>query len=292
MKPSTINASLASRQRLEFIECLAVWEGRVRPAEVIRAFNVSKAQASNDFTAYQRLRPDNLRYDTSKKTYVPTESFSPAYNSCSPDTYLALLVFAQSDLSNPTAKHVADRVPHTHLPTVDASLDEAVLKQVVRAIVQKRPLTLLYQSLREPKPRSRLAWPTSLVHTGIRWHVRGYDSERGEYRDFVIQRILKAEQSDDKSHPALPQDTDWETYQTLMLVPNPNASASQQEVIAKQFGMTLANGRWVKGLKMRTCLIPYFVHSHRLESPSASAVSSPVILENVESVRHLLFQKP
>jgi predicted DNA-binding transcriptional regulator YafY len=67
-----------------------------------------------------------------------------------------------------------------------------VLRAVLRAICERRALEVLYQSMSRPKPLRRAIEPHALAHDGFRWHARSFDREHGEFRDFVLGRLLWA----------------------------------------------------------------------------------------------------
>ena len=77
-----------TEQRLEFIEFRTFWEGGVRRGDITERFGVSVPQASNDLSLYQKLAPENLRYDSSEKRYVPTPEVAPRFMQPSADRYL------------------------------------------------------------------------------------------------------------------------------------------------------------------------------------------------------------
>lgn len=56
--------------RMEWIaETLRVF-GFINREHLMKKFGVSEVQAAKDFTAFQRLNPKAMRYDTSAKRYV------------------------------------------------------------------------------------------------------------------------------------------------------------------------------------------------------------------------------
>ena len=64
----------ATDKRYDYIAERLSTAGRVRRADLINTFGISRAQASVDLRNYQRRWPGNIRYDSSLKSYVPAGS--------------------------------------------------------------------------------------------------------------------------------------------------------------------------------------------------------------------------
>lgn len=81
----------AQRQRLQFLESIAQWEGVVRRQRVCEVFDVSANHVTKDFSLYRSLSPGNLEYDVSLRAYRPIARFKPLFSAGSAEEYLALL---------------------------------------------------------------------------------------------------------------------------------------------------------------------------------------------------------
>ena len=80
--------------------------------------------------------------------------------------------------------------------------------------------------------------PHTLVDNGLRWHVRGFDRNHGEFRDFVLTRIKTAkvlERSTLSGFELETQDRQWNRFIELELVPHPRIVHS--EAIELDYGM-------------------------------------------------------
>src|SRR6476619_1347476 len=80
------------RRRLEFIDFRLFWDGRFNRSDIAETFGISAQQASADIAHYEKLAPDNLRYDRVEKAYKRTDLFAPAFIGETVDRYLLQLV--------------------------------------------------------------------------------------------------------------------------------------------------------------------------------------------------------
>lgn len=122
-----------------------------------------------------------------------------------------------------------------------------------------------YQSKSRPEPAARRVWPHALLFSGTRWHARAYDDEHQRFIDLVLQRILKAKPIDEESPIDSTQDVGWSNQVTLDVIPKRSLSASQAEVVAREFGMERVGRGWVWSVRLRECLAGYFIYLHRLD---------------------------
>jgi len=79
------------KQRLEFIEWRAFWDGRINRRDLEERFHISTPQASADFSRYQEAAASNITYDSTEKTYVTRNDFRPQFLRLSPERYLLQL---------------------------------------------------------------------------------------------------------------------------------------------------------------------------------------------------------
>jgi len=56
--------------RRDFIVATLKQFGQVRRADLVREFNISTIQASNDIASFLANKPPNVRYDVNAKMYV------------------------------------------------------------------------------------------------------------------------------------------------------------------------------------------------------------------------------
>ena len=260
----------SQRQRLQFVESIVQWEGSVQRQRVCEVFGVSPNHVTKDIALYKALRPGNLEYDLSRRTYLPSARFKPVFASGSPQEYLSLLRLHLENGGATQRPEWADGVPTCALPTPSGIVNEGVLQVLTRSLREHRGVEIRYQSLKTPTPTVRRIWPHRLVHAGTRWHVRAYDELRRRHADFVLSRIGQATASPDDAPPEAAEvhDQDWRVEVVVEVSPNPKLSGAQQAVVALEYGMKKKGQVWVWRAKMRRALVPYFLDLHHLRHPS------------------------
>jgi predicted DNA-binding transcriptional regulator YafY len=256
--------AFSQRQRLQFIESVAFWEGAIARPRVAQAFDVSENHITKDFGLYKQRYPGNLDYDLSGRAYRPGKKFKPQFSSGSAEEYLALLRASQEGSGASMVSLIGEGVSAEILPTPVGRIDPAVLKEITRALHQGRGLRVTYQSLQTEQATQREVWPHALVLAGTRWHVRVFDSRYEDFVDLVLQRILKVEASSTFAPKSADQDRKWQHRITINLAPRAELMPAQQEVIAREFGMNKVKGEWRWRCEVRECLVPYFLESMAL----------------------------
>lgn len=288
-RPAVDALPYAQRQRLQFVESIAQWEGVVQRQRVCEVFDVSANHVTRDLSLYRLLSPGNLEYDVSRRAYRPTAKFRPLFASGSADEYLALLKLNLETQGLTGIPVWAEGIPISGLPTPQRTVNATVLRVLTHALREQGAAEVEYQSLRTPQPAARLIWPHHLVHVAGRWHVRAYDARRERFADFVLARLTEARASEQVRPPQASRDSEWETELTVEIIPNPKLSPPQQAVIALEYGMVHTKHHWVWAAKMRRALVPYFLKHHRLRRPGARA---PVIARNLEALDVRSFEDP
>lgn len=102
---------------------------------------------------------------------------------------------------------------------------------------------------------TKILCPLALADTGLRWHLRAYDRERGRFADFALTRIAKAK-SIDQPIPAEEQiesDVQWARIVHIELVPHPGIA--HPKAIESDFRMS--NG--MLALDIRAPLVGYAI---------------------------------
>ena len=261
----------AQRQRLQFVESMAQWEGIVQRQRICDAFSVTPNHVTRDLTLYRGLSPENLEYDVSLRAYRPSARFRPILSSGTPEEYLALLRLHLETGGMTGLPDWAEGMPTAGLPTPQGTVSGPMLRALSRALREGTGVAIQYQSLKSPDTTSRTIWPHHLVHVGTRWHVRAYDGKRERFADFVLSRISEAVSVPEASPRAPSQDRDWSNELTVEVVPNPKFSPAQRAVIAMEYGMATVGRQSVWNARMRRALIPYFLDAYQLRRPGAKA---------------------
>lgn len=226
-------------QRLEFIEFRLFWEGGVNRSDIIDVFGVSVPQASKDLSLYQERAPGNVAYDKSAKRYVAAKEFEPRFLKPDPDAYLSRLRSLGEGLAMPVESWIANP-PQTDIAiTPKRDINTDVLRAVLEAVRDRRSIEVLYQSMskQRPDPVWRRITPHAFGYDGFRWHARAFCHIDQKFKDFLLPRALKA-RAPGEPGAAGDQDSLWQEHFDFEIVPHPELTASQQSVVAKDYGMT------------------------------------------------------
>lgn len=224
-----LDVKWATRQRLQYIEIMAYYTGIVTRSDVARAFGMSDAAATKDLKLYGDLAPDNLIYKHSVFGFVPGESFHEIFADLEPATVLPLIAANLATTSGPYENELVYGVTVETLPTPNRLPDKPVLAQILRAIKTRSKLQAVYYSLTERENRDpRILEPHSLVNTGQRWHVRAYNEDTYDFRDFVLSRFVEAKKLDEPADSSAHYDDDWTEVITLRLTPHPKLDSQKR----------------------------------------------------------------
>lgn len=233
--PSRLIESLtqSQRDRLAFVELRVRFLGEIRRYDLVTRFGIQSAAASRDLALYKELAPGNIDYDSKGKSYVLGPSFRPIFNFL-PERVLSWLTQGFGDGEpmwlNPWMTSESPSRP-TH-PDLD------VLASVTRAIHLGCPLAIEYYSITSGRTAREIV-PFALIDNGLRWHVRAFDRQTQEFRDFVITRIKRPVVL--KGQPVAPhemsdQDVQWTRVVELELVPHPDQP--RPEITEMDYGMS------------------------------------------------------
>jgi hypothetical protein len=245
-------------QRYEFIEWRVYWAGRVNRKDLETQFQISTPQASIDLRDYQEAAQGNIEYNPSEKAYVPTRDFRPIFLKLSPERYLLQLHALETGAVRKRETWF-DSIPSAEVaPTIVRGPEAYTLRALVRAIETRSAIDIYYQSL--TRTGMRTICPHAFVHDGYRWHCRALSVESGEFRDYVLGRILSI--STLKPSNANPSDdVEWNTHIKLRLTAHPGLDARQKEAIEHDYRME--DGELY--ITMRLAAAFYFVKRYNLD---------------------------
>lgn len=230
-------------RRLEFIEFRLFWEGSINRADLVEAFGVSVPQASKDLTLYQERAPGNMEYDTRAKRYVAAEKFVLRFLEPDPYIYLSQLRSVAEGAVPASDSWIAA------LPSADVALtprrdiDIEVLRKILDASREGFSVDIFYQSMNKvrPDPIWRRITPHAFGYDGFRWHARAYCHLEHKFKDFLLPRILEVGTKGEPGAPGV-QDWLWNNYFDVVIGPHPALTASQKNVVAKDYGLDQGNG--------------------------------------------------
>lgn len=259
-------------RRLKFIEQAVLWTGRVGRRAVATTFDVSVGHVSQDFQRYRRLAPRNLRYDIEAQCYRPTSGFRPVFDPGNAGDLLATLAACTTLPRQERVRALGFEIPTAAVQSLPTYVDRDLLAALVRCIVGGSAMRLTYQSLETPYPVARTFAPHGLIFTGFRWLVRGWDERHRDFRDLAIARVLKLKDLGSLS-ACLPRDELWQEHTTFEIIPSPSLSASQVDVVAREYGMSQKEDGWIVRLPVRRAMVPYMLDYLGLR-PGQAAVRS------------------
>lgn len=252
-----------TRQRLQYIEIMAFYCGVVSRTDVARAFGISDAAATKDLAQYGKLVPDNLIYRQNHFGYVPGPDFHPCVADLSPEAVLPMLALNLTGMSGPYGDERIFGVPAELLAPPTRLPGRSTTAQVTRAVAQRKKLRIQYLSLSDRESdQERIIEPHSLCHNGLRWHVRAYNEETFDFRDFVLSRIAMAEMLDTPAESSSEFDEDWVESVTLELIPHPGLEEKKRLTLLMDYGAE--NG--VITIEVRRALLGYLLQRLRVDT--------------------------
>lgn len=244
----------AMRQRLQYIEVMAWYAGVVTRSDVARAFGLSDPAATKDLKLYNDLAPGNLVYNHSVFGFVPGAGFVAVFADLAPAAVLPVIAANLAVANGPYGNTLIYGLPAASLPLPARLPGRHTLAQITRAIHGRRKLRLSYRSLSARETRDpRVIEPHTLVNTGLRWHVRAYNEESFDFRDFVLSRVAAAECLDVPAESGEQYDDDWVEWVSLQLAPHRGLDAPRRESLLQDYG---ADGDVIE-LKVRRALLGY-----------------------------------
>jgi hypothetical protein len=271
-------------RRLEFIDFRLMWDGRINRSELVDFFGISVQQASADLAHYAEHAPNNLSYDKRAKTYRAAVDFKPLLARSDAEHFLGQLGELAAGTESGAATFVGWRPPCDLVRFPARPVDSGILLSLLWAIRDGVDVHLLYQSMRRSAATRRWIAPHALASDGFRWHVRAWCYESGEYRDFVLSRMLGA-LGIRPCTVALTRDESWHDQIEVILRPRAGLSKGQRSAIEMDFGMI--RGRLV--VRCRKALVFYVVRQLQLERwPAASIAEQPLELENRSELSDLI----
>ena len=271
-------------QKLQFIEFRLFWEGHVNRSDLIDKFSVSQNQASGDLNRYIALAPDNMVYDKSGKTYLRSSSFSPLFLKLDATQYLSQVRSVAEGIVAAEDAWIGNFPAFDAAPSPARGIDPVVLRSIVIAIRRREAIHILYQSMSAPDPEWRWISPHALAFDGFRWHARSYCEKSGEFRDFVISRVMEVRQTRPAANQSI-ADRAWDEIVELHIGPHPALSPNQRRVVELDYGMD--NGQAM--IPVRRTLLYYALKRLGLDTDPAARrpQDQQIVLLHADKVAHL-----
>lgn len=278
-----LELSQVQRERLAYIDFRLYFIGEISRADIIVRFGVAPAGATRDIATYREIAPRNIVFDGSSKTYRIGRYFRPLFEHPLERTLTALSQGFGDGLGGYPGPLVPCEFPHSiNKPATPT------LATVTRAISSGAVLSINYVSLSGGESKREIV-PFALADNGLRWHTRAYDRNSGEFRDFVLTRILKASAVPGAvpvSFETSDNDIQWNRIVEMELVAHPDAARPE----VSDLDYPMEGG--VLRIKARAALAGYVLRrwsidcspDHRLRGPEYRLwLKDPLILYGADS---------
>ncbi|MBB6582220.1 WYL domain-containing protein [Ralstonia solanacearum] len=258
------------KERLFYIEFLALFTGQVSRKDLVARFGISEPAATKDLSLYAEFAPDVLRYDLRQKCYVLNYD-RPVFTH---EVDQALYALAGERAIALNVEH-ARRLPSWVSGSIKRAMPLSLVSAITRCMYQRRRMAAEYGSM-SSGTRVRELTPLALVNDGLRWHIRCFDHEAEEFRDYNLARF-KTVTEGELSDASLENDHIWNSEVQLKLVPHP--AAEHPETVRLDYDIT-GDAKYVT---IKTCLAGYFLkhwHIDCSENASGNPKAQHLFLEN------------
>lgn len=261
--------SAVDQKRFIFVELMMIWEGRINATHISDQFELGKKLAALVIQKYKELYPENIAYEASTESYVPTENMVAQFTSGSLQEYVNLIAAGES-------------ITQLAMPT--RNVNPVVVRPILQAIREQRRLSIAYASVTHPEFASRVIQPHNIVFDGLRWHVRAFCENNQGYRDFVLSRFdanASSELLDAADHFDL-QDELWQTLLEVEIMPDPRLDENRTRIIALDYDMqsvgTPEQPSYVKTMQVRAALLMYLINRLGLNQYHSKPEAQQIIL--------------
>ena len=212
--------SHAQKERLAFIDFSLQYFGQVSRSDLIERFKTGLAACTRDLSTYRELAENNLKLSHQTKSYHRTNTFQPIFEH-DPEAILTGLCRGFGDgLSNGVqASEYCQSSTKLVLPKSET------IAAVMRAINNQQAISCDYISLSSGLSKREIV-PHTIVNNGQRWHVRVFDRNNQDFRDFVCTRIQNVTVIE-KSIATIQGrefDKQWNNIHKITLVPHPSVT--------------------------------------------------------------------
>ncbi|MDN3562078.1 WYL domain-containing protein [Vreelandella neptunia] len=231
------------RQRLQWMEDHLWWAGALNRSDLMLRFGISPPQATNDFSLYQKMAPANIQYDSKKKLYICSNDFAPLF----PKNHERWL------RENMLEDQALQTIQLVSVTSLKRGIGSTLMQLISRAVRNKTPLRLIYQSMKLAEQEERIVSPHAIVETQVRWHIRAWDEKRESFVDLVPSRIIDATPYSSANWVSQEHDEQWNRIVDVLLIPSRKLTDNQRRIAEADYQMT--NGCRI--LRVRACLVFY-----------------------------------
>jgi hypothetical protein len=245
--------SASDEKRIPDLQTVLAWEGEITNTRIRELLDIKMVQASRTLAGLLEYVGDCW---SRPHTNGPVQFHHSAIADTrgSPDHYLLAINRLSKAGTNLDALGIYDA-------RIDLSLiSQKIFASIVQAIRRKEGLEICYRSMTHPKGQTRIVFPHAIVRAPRRWHMRAWCTQRQEFRDFVLGRMLSATPLNVATPQSQEQDSDWNGLEEMVIIPHPDLSPDQQDMIAEEF---FPGSRSLR-LRIRKCLKLYVIQDLQL----------------------------
>lgn len=270
-------------QRYDLLRTLLIWEGRLNNARLRDLLKTGVTRTSQLIRTFRDEHPTWMEWNTVTRSYHATPA---AYRSkfdapAMLAKYLSLVGIPHTVHGSPTGLSLWNAFPDLSVPS------PRTFARLSEAIEDARRVQMDYRSMGNPTRHKREISPHSLVRAGRRWHVRGFCTDRQEFRDYALGRIENLNVLEKDSERSSAEDTAWNTVLDVRLTAHPALSIDQQDVVRLEyFSSTSARVE-----RCRAALLTYFIQDVRAATDPQRQLPPEyqLAVENSEELRQWMF---
>lgn len=269
--------------RMRQLKLLLAWEGRISNSRLRELFGLSSIRASQWIRELRDREPDWLRMNSVERSFDAMPSFYTHEDGeeSNLDQYLSIVGLPHA--MNSSGKPIVAAFPDITIPN---SRIFSVLSIAARS---HRMVEITYRSMSEPQPHKRRLSPHSIVHAGRRWHVRAYCSEKMQFRDYALGRIVDAKLMGIPSEKLMGDDKAWMTEVRVRLVAHPDLTPDQESVIRFEYFKNTS----ARVIVCRGALVSYFIQDIRaaIDTEEQCTPDYQLAVSNIKEVEPWLFPR-
>jgi len=158
--------------------------------------------------------------------------------------------------------------------------DDAVLTALIAASERRKPISVLYLSLRRRTPVRRTICPHTIVDADGRLHVRAFDYARRRFADFLVTRINEVDGDESAAWIDKAADVEWHEFVDVAVAPKPEMSLEQAQAAMKDVGLPPEGGT----IRTRRALAFYLVRTLRLSNLEVPDTGKRYVCKNLREV--------
>lgn len=269
--------------RLRQLKLLLTWEGRISNARLRELFGLSSIRASQWIRELRDQSPDWLNMNSIKRSFDATPSFYANEDGAESDLAQYLSIVGLPHAMNSSGNPVVAAFPDITTPS------PKIFSILSIAARNHRMVEITYRSMSEPKPHKRRLSPHSIVHAGRRWHVRAYCSDKKQFRDYALGRIMEANLIEMPSEKFMDDDKAWMTEVRVRLVAHPDLTPEQESVIRFEYFKNTS----ARVVVCRGALVSYFIQEIRaaIDTRKQCQPDYQLAVSNIKEVEPWLFPR-